>query len=287
MSRIVWAVALLASLAATCVAVTAHPLGNFTINHLVKVVATRSELHIRYIVDRAEIPTFQLMRASSRDATWTPSLLRRWADAQAPLVNDQAQLRPGSAGLPTLYWRGDFAIAIAPGAHHVSIKHRVYDAARVGWKDIVIAPQTEPTHELQSYPPAMTGSPRAVRSAAFELSRDALVSQVIENADADGQAPSGASIARSNALSGMFAAHNRAPLFLIFTVLVAFGLGALHAIEPGHGKAIGIAVVHAARSGRLDQIATRGLLIATLTALAIAGYALTPKHTHAQPLGTS
>ena len=46
------------------------------------------------------------------------------------------------------------------------------------------------------------------------------------------------SIVRSNLLSDMFSRTNQTPLFVLFTVLVAFGLGALHAIEPGHGKAL-------------------------------------------------
>ena len=48
--------ALLAVLPAS--SAVAHPLGNFTVNHLTKVAVTRDGVQLRYILDVAEIPTF-------------------------------------------------------------------------------------------------------------------------------------------------------------------------------------------------------------------------------------
>jgi len=54
------AVAILATLAlALPSVVTAHPLGNFSINHLVEVRVSTGRLNLSYILDQAEIPTFQ------------------------------------------------------------------------------------------------------------------------------------------------------------------------------------------------------------------------------------
>jgi nickel/cobalt transporter (NicO) family protein len=246
-----------ALVSATCASAVAHPLGNFTINHLVELRSERGTLHVRYVIDRAEIPTFQLMRAVSNDAAWTGAQLRAWAAMQAvqaakgititvdnqrmPLhgIRNSARLRPGAAGLPTLYWNGDYVTALPPGAHHIAVADRVFDPSRVGWKDIVIAPHREPTRELLAYPPALIASPRSVESAAFDVAPDGAVSHIALNIDAPEKAAAPApSLARSNALSDMFANRNRAPLFLLLTALVAFGLGALHALEPGHGKAL-------------------------------------------------
>jgi len=38
---------------------SAHPLGNFSINHLVAVSVSSDRVDLRYVLDQAEIPTFQ------------------------------------------------------------------------------------------------------------------------------------------------------------------------------------------------------------------------------------
>jgi hypothetical protein len=40
-------------------AAQAHPLGNFSINHLTQVKVSSGRVDLRYILDEAEIPTFQ------------------------------------------------------------------------------------------------------------------------------------------------------------------------------------------------------------------------------------
>ena len=46
------------ALAAPAVA-SAHPLGNFSVNHLARVSVSSDRVDVRYILDEAEIPTFQ------------------------------------------------------------------------------------------------------------------------------------------------------------------------------------------------------------------------------------
>lgn len=234
----------------------AHPLGNFTINHLAKIDAAGRSLHVRYVLDIAEIPTFQIMRARSQDGTWNRAQLNTWATSELPLVTDglqikldgvqatlreqrvRAWLRPGAGGLPILYWVADFATPLAPGAHRVDVQDRVYGDRRIGWKDVVVAPYTEPTHELLSYPSVLIGSPRRVDGLTFTLSAAGLPSALVAHSDETPDVNGSSSIVRSNALSTMFADSNRTLPFIVLTMLVAFGLGALHAVEPGHGKAV-------------------------------------------------
>jgi nickel/cobalt transporter (NicO) family protein len=40
-------------------AASAHPLGNFTINRFSRVEVSGHRLYVRYVLDMAEIPTFQ------------------------------------------------------------------------------------------------------------------------------------------------------------------------------------------------------------------------------------
>ena len=64
------AVALLACAALLAVVAAAdadaHPLGNFTVNHLTEVAVTRDAVQLRYILDIAEIPTFQARNRTRR-----------------------------------------------------------------------------------------------------------------------------------------------------------------------------------------------------------------------------
>lgn len=240
-------IGLLLALGASTASALAHPLGNFTINHLAHVRVSRGELRVRYVLDIAEIPTFQLFRGK------TPS--KTWADSESALVlrgvhvdvdgrpitlvarGDRAALRPGAGGLSTLYWLGEFSAPIASGAHDVRIQDDVYADRRIGWRDIVVEPQREPTHELTAYPNALLGSPRHVDAIAFRIlpSGMATAPSTIETQPDRSAAPS---LVRSNALSDLFSQPNQAPPFVLLTVLAAFGLGALHALEPGHGKAL-------------------------------------------------
>ena len=58
MKKLVVLVVLAAALLAP-VAAQAHPLGNFTINRFARVEVSGHRLYVRYVLDLAEIPTFQ------------------------------------------------------------------------------------------------------------------------------------------------------------------------------------------------------------------------------------
>ena len=47
--------------------VSAHPLGNFTVNHLSQVRISQGSVEVHYILDQAEIPTFQEMQRFDRN----------------------------------------------------------------------------------------------------------------------------------------------------------------------------------------------------------------------------
>ena len=51
--------------AALPAAAQAHPLGNFSINHLTQISVSRDRVDVRYVLDQAEIPTFQERDLSS------------------------------------------------------------------------------------------------------------------------------------------------------------------------------------------------------------------------------
>ena len=107
MRRLVILAAAIAALAVPAVA-SAHPLGNFTINHSSSIVASGDRVYVDYVLDMAEIPTLQARRAGGFDA---PALSRSIA-AKLSLTVDgrrvtlrpvkhRLQFLPGAAGLRT------------------------------------------------------------------------------------------------------------------------------------------------------------------------------------------
>ncbi len=229
----------------------AHPLGNFTINHLAEIRPARGVLRVHYVLDLAEIPAFQIMHAAG---AWDAQAQRNWRSAEAERVaaglsiesngaalplrleGTTSRTRPGAGGLPTLYWTGDFTVALTPGSA-VTVHDGVYADRRIGWKDIVLPGLVDPTNELRAYPSALIGSPRHNDTATFDLSRDGRATHVRVAGD-DSTDWSVGSIVRSSALADLFSRGTQTPLLVLLTVLAAFGLGALHGLEPGHGKAL-------------------------------------------------
>src|SRR5215211_8635675 len=65
MRKLVVVLAALAALAAPASA-AAHPLGNFTVNRFSRVEVSGPRLYVRYVLDLAEIPTFQTGRIDKR-----------------------------------------------------------------------------------------------------------------------------------------------------------------------------------------------------------------------------
>ncbi|HEY3674722.1 MAG TPA: hypothetical protein VGK84_01890 [Candidatus Tumulicola sp.] len=230
----------------------AHPLGNFTINHLAVVRTVGNHLQVHYVLDIAEIPSFQIMHGAS---DWNRTTRSAWSYDEGERVKTALAIsadgtpvalqlqrssdttRPGAGGLPTLYWTGDYVAVLSHMPAHVSIVDSVYGDRRIGWKDIVLPGGSEPTHDLQKYPSALIGSPRHNDRASFDLSSAGTIAHALISGDAQ-QVWSVATIVAPSALSDLFANDHQTPWWIVLTILAAFGLGALHALEPGHGKAL-------------------------------------------------
>jgi nickel/cobalt transporter (NicO) family protein len=234
-----------------CGRVTAHPLGNFTINHLAVLKADAERLKVHYVLDIAEIPSFQIMHAGGN---WNRAQMQSWVDEEAHRVSSglsiqangsplrvelqraSATARPGAGGLPTLYWTGDYVVTM-PWSASIAVSDGVYADRRIGWKDIVVLPGfNDPTNQLRSYPAALIGSPRHNDRASFDVVDGRITHAFVagDNTSAWGAT----SIVRTSALSDLFSRGDQTPLLILLTVLAAFGLGALHGLEPGHGKAL-------------------------------------------------
>lgn len=228
----------------------AHPLGNFTINHLTQVGVTDDAVQLRFILDIAEIPTFQARRQPRAQK------LRRargevarglvvTVDGRRAVLRDAGpallSLRPGEGGLDTT--RIEIPLqAPASGAAVVEVRDGTYPE-RLGYTALVARPgkgtavrssvsSEDPTRGLRSYPPAAIERPLDQRTATLHVSEgDAtLVAPRLRGGDAV------TTRGGDDGFAGVFedAAAGKATLLLL--LLAALGWGALHALSPGHGK---------------------------------------------------
>ena len=245
------ALVVLAVVGAGGVRADAHPLGNFTSNHLSRISVGARAVEVHYVLDDAEIPTFALLRALDPHGRPAAGALAGWARSYAQQLIPQLQLsiggrptqlrferssvrlRPGAGGLAILYFTADYAAPRPAGALRLDYADATLPG-RIGWKDVVVSPQREPTDELRAYPNALLGSPRDRTSATIDVA----ASGAVTVADA-GPGPLGLiSTQRMNDLSDVLGRDLADPLVLGGALLLAIVLGALHALEPGHGKTL-------------------------------------------------
>jgi ABC-type nickel/cobalt efflux system permease component RcnA len=267
---------------------SAHPLGNFTVNAAAAITVTPEELRIDYALDVAEIPTFQLRRDIDPDGDGPePSELATWATHRGaalarglrvsvdghpvPLTvaSSTAALGPGLGGLEVL--RLDAVLtAEVSGAGDVVVEDR-NDRGRVGWREITASgaggiglmgstvPAASPSRSLRSYPQELLSSPPSVRTASFSFGPG-------QDAMADPARPGGAprSEGGGSALSSLVAAPRLSAGLVILALAVALGVGALHALAPGHGKTITAAYLAGSSAAGIRQTIRVALAVAAM-----------------------
>lgn len=246
-------------------AASAHPLGNFTINLYSGIHVVPGEIRIDYVLDMAEIPTFQEMPSidTNDDGVVSPSEATAWATDAAPTfvrnltltVDGSAvalevrsasmRLREGQGGLPILRFEGLFAARIDRTGELAYRDDN--DADRIGWREITaigedgeaIAGSNVPTQSvsdaLLSYPQDLLSSPLRVTSMAASFAPGASVGASEEGASATASDAARPGLDTSR-FSSLVDNHGIALVLGAFVLAVAFG--AWHALLPGHGKTL-------------------------------------------------
>jgi nickel/cobalt transporter (NicO) family protein len=289
-------IALVASVVAAGDA-SAHPLGNFSVNHLSTVRISDDEVQVRYVLDQAEIPTVQERGLSS-----TEVLERKLGEVEErlALLVDGRRVRLEPAGAPRLTFPSG-AGGLRTTRLELSLRAAVRDPqrvelrdgtfpGRVGWKAVVSAPgegtavrtrtpSGDPTGGLRRYPDDLLSSPLDRRTASFSVKpgEGTLVAPPGE----------GGSFAetRSEAdgFAGLFEDAASGEGVLLLLIATAFGWGALHALSPGHGKAMVAAYLvgtrgtprHAVALGATVTVThTIGVFALGLVTLALSQYVL-------------
>jgi nickel/cobalt transporter (NicO) family protein len=294
--RRVLLIALLA-LAAWPAAASAHPLGNFSINHLTEVSVSAQRVDIRYVLDQAEIPTFQERGLSDAEV-----IARKQAEVQRRLAltvdSRRVPLRaagaatishpPGAGGLRTTRLELPLTAAVAAPAR-VAVRDDTFPG-RVGWHAVVAraghgtavrsdVPSSDPTDELRHYPQDALSSPADIRAAALTVQPGAGTVSAPDGRRSVGSSDQG----RVDVLSRAFSDAAAGRGVLVLLLLTAFAWGAIHALSPGHGKAMVAAYLvgsrgsarHAAALGATVTIThTAGVFALGLVALGLSEYVL-------------
>lgn len=248
---------------------SAHPLGNFTINHFTRLELDGDRVSIRYVVDMAEISTFQELQTADTNADGSTSSaeLDAYLERVAPEYRDRllltidgagvplrivarkVSLPPGAGGLPTLRAEFDYAGELG-GAASASRRLRFEDTnhqGRPGWHEIVVAPRSGisvfdssaygngVTDELKAYPQDMLAVPLDERIAELSFAGSAAI-------------PAGASslmtrdgrpvVPARDMFAELIAVPELTPLAALVGLFIAAALGAFHALSPGHGKTV-------------------------------------------------
>ena len=225
----------------------AHPLGNFTVNHLSRVTVAADAIHVRYVLDLAEIPTLQETQAG-RVADIAQRLagdLSVRADGVAiPLAlrSSSVEELPGQAGLSTLRVTLELDARGARDGARIAYRDGTY-AGRIGWHAVVLdggvrdatVAADDPTNELRAYPSDPTATPPDVTEAAAVVDLSVIVSR---GAMTERAAPRFAIDASADALTAFLRSGDADLRSLAAALLVAMILGAVHAFGPGHGKAM-------------------------------------------------
>ena len=180
----------------------AHPMGNFSINHYSKIIPGAHAVEVDYIIDMAEIPTFQQMQESAvvpkaGDPSLVPYLQRESEVLKDGLtllvdgkplmlrtVSRQAIFPPGAGGLPTMKM-GFVFVATLPSDLKDSLASLQYRddnyPGRAGWKEMVAvngsgaalinasAPANDRSFELTNYPTDMLHSPPQTLEATLSI----------------------------------------------------------------------------------------------------------------------
>ncbi len=277
---------LLAALAAAMIlgiftpGAAAHPLGNFTVNHLSTVRISDDRVEVHYVLDEAEIPTVENQRLSNTD------LIRQKTEAileglELTVGGGRVDLRvdgtpklsypAGQAGLDTTRLELDLRAAVSD-PRLVELRDGTFPN-RTGLRSIVVeagdgtavrteTPSNDPTEGLRRYPQDILKSPLDRTRASFRVQEGdgTLVAPRVEEGDLSTTRDSS-----GEGFASVFEDASAGEEVLLFLLLAAFGWGALHALSPGHGKAMVAAYLAGTRGTARHAVALGAIVTVTHT----------------------
>ena len=238
-------------------------------------------VELRYVLDEAEIPTFQ-----ARGVPDAELLARKQAEVRRRLVltvdGRDVPLAPagratlthpaGQGGLDTTRVEIPLAATVRD-PRDVAVRDGTFPG-RVGWKAIVAepgrgtavrssVPAGDPTDGLRSYPSDLLSSPADTREARLAVEPGA---GTLSAPDGRSTVAGPGAPRADEGFTKVFGDAAAGQGVLVLLLLAAFGWGAVHALSPGHGKAMVAAYLVGTRGTPRQAVALGAIVTVTHTA---------------------
>jgi nickel/cobalt transporter (NicO) family protein len=262
MRKLVLTVVALAALVAPTVAL-AHPLGNFTTNRYSEIEISGDRAYVRYVLDLAEIPTYQARNevaragvesyASDLAARLGRGLVLHVGERRRPLTELEHAIAfpPGAGGLRTT--RLEIILDGGPlpeRSRPVPLIYRDRNFPdRVGWREVVVratgganvvsssvAPESV-SDALRAYPKNLLVSPLDVAEAEARVAPGAAAAGR-PTLTGEGGSPARTGSKSEQGFAALISKRDLGVGVVLFSLVAAMFWGAAHALTPGHGKAI-------------------------------------------------
>lgn len=273
---------------------TAHPLGNFTVNQYSRVDASGDRIYVLYVLDLAEIPTFQAREdvSSAGKARYASTLAARVAQGLRLRVDGrllglreldhELAFPPGQAGLKTTRLEVLLSSGRLASGRPLRIAYRDTNyPGRLGWKEIVVragsgaailsstAPTASTSRELLAYPEDLVHSPLAVRNATARIVAGAragtrpklLPASILEQR-------AGVRAVADGGFAALIGQERLGFVVILAALAAAFFWGLVHALSPGHGKAI-VAAYLVGQRGTPAHAVLLGLIVTVTHTLGV------------------
>ncbi|HEX8766585.1 MAG TPA: sulfite exporter TauE/SafE family protein [Candidatus Acidoferrum sp.] len=290
---------------------SAHPMGNFSISHYADIRIEQGFIELRYLIDMAEIPTFQEMQQNNFDARADDQRAQAYLSKQGEvfkegllitlngqplplhIASQDILFSPGSGNLPTMKFGLIYRAKVTDACILTRCELEYHDAnfpSRVGWKEVITSaghgvtiesrsvPSQDRSSQLSNYPtdlinsppqdvgakivysaektlggmpsviartkngttPSLTAHQHAASANMMDKPAAASVpvtSQFAESSQALQLKPNQQGTPRSS-FTQLVGTKEISLGIALLAALISAGLGALHALEPGHGKTI-------------------------------------------------
>ncbi len=274
--------------------------GNFSVSHFTRLGVSAKGVQVTYILDLAEVPTFKMLRDWKLDAKspqpelerkaaeqaqeWAKGLefraagkvvqpqfasaavrIRARADGQAiaritstfELPGVQSPLEFEDHNFPDRYGWKEIAIAPGAGAQIVTASQGSDDADHEKYDGEVVSPLPPPQDLRASVDWRASSSPN-VAARIVPIPQPPPVAAPPSSTPQVSQTQGSA--AKGDFLSRLLAKNDIGWQWLLLGLVVAFGLGGAHALEPGHGKTIVAAYLVGSR-GTMKHAALLGAVV--------------------------
>jgi nickel/cobalt exporter len=291
----------------------AHPMGNLSVNHYARLEPGAKGVEVTYVLDLAEIPTFELTqtwnvahdaarpvldaKAAAQAREWVANLsFHEGGKALQPKIRStQLAIVDGAGNLPV--YRITTRMEVAATGGRLEYEDRNYPT-RAGWREIVVRPgaganvtkasqsDNDVSQALTSYPQDPTRAPPQDSHAWFEWSRagspvtqtrkpeiqaepaPAIAVEPLPAIARDVRPPEAQSmgtVKRNDAISNILRTKHISWPLMATLIGLAFWFGALHALEPGHGKTMVAAYLVGSRGTPKHAMMLGGMVTFTHT----------------------